>query len=296
MNKRVKEIKDTIEEWESAYRDYTMEVKAWKKGTEESYSKYNQAISQINASRADLRKEIDQLYQFLSIWNIGGKITPFDYQLEFSSRTYSPREMCPNTIEQVKTKIGNRFDPSSLIFGILGQTVTLLTIPSKLKSVLQEITEDYQKEQRKWENDKNERKSEYEFYNIAAQIADIYMRIIMSTQDVIRDTIIPELSGIQSFLYADAVANCVIENQNPVNAKISNIEEYKGTLYHQHYLFVRNVFDYYQIIVRFFTEPILKNLVESDIDKQNEYIQEERNKIEEKIREIKGNVFFGGEK
>lgn len=296
MNKRVKEIQDTIEEWESAYRDYTTEADAWKEVTEELYSKYSKAISQINASRADLRKEIDQLYQFLSIWNIGRKITPFDYQLEFSSRIYLPKETCPNTIEQVKNRIGNRFDAVSVVFGILGEAVGLLMIPSKLKSALQEITEGYQKEQLKWEHDKSERKSEYEFYNVAAQIADIYMRIIMSTQDIIRETIIPELSGIQSFLYADAVANCVIENQNPVNARISNIEEYKGTLYHQHYLFVRNVFDYYQIMVRFFTKPILRNLVENDIDKQNEYIQEERNKIEEKIKEIKGNVFFGGGK
>lgn len=291
MNKRAKEIMDTIEEWESAYQDYTMEVEAWKTGTGKAYNKYSNTISQINASRADLRKEIDQLYQFLSIWNIGERITSFDYQLEFSNLVYLPREKChsacSNAIEKVKAKIDN----SDILW-----PVSLLMIPSKLKSALQEITKDYQKEQMEWENDKNERKSEYEFYNIAAQIADIYMRIIMSTQDVIRNTIIPELSGIQSFLYADAVANCVIENQNPVNAKISNIEEYKGTLYHQHYLFVRNVFDYYQIIVRFFTEPILKNLVENDIDKQNEYIQEERNRIEEKIREIKGNVFFGGEK
>ena len=81
-----------------------------------------------------------------------------------------------------------------------------------------------------------------------------------------------------AFLYADAIKNAIINGEEPSMVTIGNISEYRGTPYEGHYLFVKNVFEYYTLISEIFTKPILTNIIEK------------RTVSEEKIEELKTDI------
>ena len=131
----------------------------------------------------------------------------------------------------------------------------------------------------------------------AVQIADLYRSLIASIRDIISDKIIPELNGILAFLYADAIKNCIINNEEPSNARIGNISEYIGTPYESHYQFIKNTFDYYILISKFFTEPVLTNLLkEKTISESELEIYVKRiNEINNQRQKLLEGCLIGGE-
>lgn len=140
-------------------------------------------------------------------------------------------------------------------------------------------------------------KENEKFFLAAAEIASIYRSLIATVKDSISETILPELTGIDAFLAADAIKNCIISGMDPEDAEVANITEYKGTLFHGHFMFVKNTFDYYTIIAKFFTEPILTNIVEDNkiTEEEKESFNKNVEKIEKKNKLLCETAMFGGE-
>ena len=74
------------------------------------------------------------------------------------------------------------------------------------------------------------------------------------------------------------------------------IEQFNGTPYEQHYIFVKNTFEYYQLIKTFFTEPILTRIVsdrEITLQEKCEF-KKKTGEIESKGKQIVNMASFGG--
>lgn len=155
----------------------------------------------------------------------------------------------------------------------------------------------YEQDCIRWKNDIAKAKDEVSFFATSVKIADMYRVLVATVRDTIAEKIIPELSGILAFLYADAIKNCIIDNEDPSTARIGSIAEYRGTPYEGHYTFIKNVFDYYSLITTFFTEPILSNLLqkrkvsESDLESFEKKIKN----IGEQQLKLTDGVILGGE-
>ena len=143
----------------------------------------------------------------------------------------------------------------------------------------------------------NQAKNEVVFLANAVKLADLYRNIVVMVRDAIEETILPELDGIMSFLYADAIKNCIINNEDPNAAVIGKISEYRATAYDNHYQFVRNTFDYYRTITAFFTSKVMGNLLQKrEISKSDfQTFSSEVNKLEAKQRQLCASTVFGGQ-
>lgn len=130
------------------------------------------------------------------------------------------------------------------------------------KEALMEETEEYEEERIAYGKAIASMNDRLSYLESTVQIANMYRVLIAEIRDTIEEKIIPELNGILAFLYADAIKNCIINNEDPSTAKISNIAEYRGTPYETHYQFIKNTFDYYTLICKFFSDPVLTNLLQ----------------------------------
>lgn len=168
---------------------------------------------------------------------------------------------------------------------------------SDLKDELLTLEKEFQKERAKWKKTLDEMSDEVSFFMSAVQIANMYRGLVAVVRDTIADKILPELNGIMAFLYADAIKNCIINNEEPATATIGNISEYRGTPYESHYLFIKNVFNYYKLITTFFTRPILTELIEKRAvsEKEFEEIQTEIEKIEIYHQNLMKECIIGGD-
>ena len=134
---------------------------------------------------------------------------------------------------------------------------------SDSKEELMKLEKDYRQDVNRWKNDLGKMQDEVSFLISAVQIANMYRSLVAVVRDTIADKILPELNGILAFLYADAIKNCIINNEDPGTATLPCISEYRGTPYEGHYQFIKNTFEYYTLISTFFTQPILSNLLET---------------------------------
>ena len=78
---------------------------------------------------------------------------------------------------------------------------------------------------------------------------------------------------------ADRMKDNIINGDNPRDAVIGNyeIDMYENTPYGKYYIFVRNVFDYYQFITTVYTECILGKIIEDSIvtdDEQEMFVSQ----------------------
>ena len=83
---------------------------------------------------------------------------------------------------------------------------------------------------------------------------------------------------------------------DPCDAEIMTIDISHGTAYDMHYIFVRNVFDYYTMIVKFFTEPILTNIVADNkvTEAEKKDFKTKENQIRQHIQLLETSAVFGG--
>ena len=165
------------------------------------------------------------------------------------------------------------------------------------KEELMKNKQDYEQDRIRWKNDIAKAKDEVAFFATSVDIADMYRVLVATVRDTIAEKIIPELNGILAFLYADAIKNCIINNEDPSIVRIGSIAEYRGTPYEGHYTFIRNVFDYYSLITTFFAEPVLSNLLQKRKVSESElkhFQQKIRNIGEQQLRLTDG-VILGGE-
>ncbi len=139
----------------------------------------------------------------------------------------------------------------------------------------------YERDCIRWKNDIAKAKDEVSFFAASVEIADMYRALVATVRDTIAEKIIPELNGILAFLYADAIKNCIINNEDLSTVHIGSISEYRGTPYEGHYTFIRNVFDYYSLITTFFAEPVLSTLLQ-----KRKVSETELKRFEKKIKNI----------
>lgn len=199
---------------------------------------------------------------------------------------------------------------ASIAAGAAGMAIPLLVpvaLPAYLLTEFKKKSNDkenfknmqieYEEDCVRWKKDIEKMKDEVSFFATAVQIADMYRILIATVRDTITEKIIPELNGILAFLYADAIKNCIISNEDPDSARIANIAEYRGTPYEKHYIFVKNVFDYYVLISKFFTEPILSNMLQKHKISEFEYerFKKKLKDIGEQQLKIMDNSILGGE-
>ncbi len=104
----------------------------------------------------------------------------------------------------------------------------------------------------------------------AIKIATVYRNIIVTVKDTIAEKIIPELELIQAFLYADAIRENLIEDDEISNIKPCNIVEYKGRKQDIHYQFVRNTFDFYKMSTTFFKKAVLTDILDDRVVTEGE--------------------------
>ena len=305
MNKYEKDIQELKKDFEKDVLEYTKKFDVANISADKACHKYNDQVNAINGSRQNLYIEICRLYEFLKRFgNVGISITPFEYVTEDSKfvtqknavgslNYYNNDKYTSNFVKTTAITTTAIFVPTMLPAILIGNT---LKKRSESKKALQKMKNNYDEMKISWDNDLIKKNQEVQFYNCATEIANLYRAIIEIVRMTINKTIIPELTGIDAFLVADAIKNCIISDMDPGEADILSIDSYKGTAYDMHYIFVKNVFDYYTMIVKFFTEPILTNIVADN----KVTIEEEKtfkmkvNQIEQHTKLLEDTSVFGG--
>lgn len=268
MNKYEKQIAELKDEYENAYNEYVKALNQAYGDAQMHCLAYNDQIARINASRDNLLNEISVLYKFLrKFGSLDKKITPFDYVTEKSR--FIDKDVLNSSSFENKTYSSPGLVKTASVAAMVAAPVILPAIwigdtlfkRSKDKAELERMTLEFENEKNKWSKALNDKKREGKFYKDAEQIAFLYQSLILTVSAAIKETILPELEGIDAFLIADAIKNSIISDMNPNDAEIEKIDFYRGTIYDCHYTFVMNAFDYYNTIVTMFTTPILTNIV-----------------------------------
>lgn len=309
------------EEWEEKYSAYFKEAQELSNKITYYCNQFNSQITIINMERHLMRREINKLYKFLKqIGNIGIKLTPFDYVAEdwlFNDTQKGALDLVTGALGGVATfgAVGALGTTATSVLGasalalaptaIFGATLPIastLVVPAYFlfsgikkkqeKDNLLQLQKKLEMSCIELKRDLNKKNIDANFNETIIEIANLYRVIITSVRDTIEEKIIPELEGVLAFLYADAVKNCLINNEEPDEVRIGNIAEYRGTPYEKHYNFVRNVFDYYILIDELFKTPVLSDLLKkekvskSDVEnfkKKLKTIGEQQLKLEECI-------------
>ena len=269
MNKYEKMMQELKAEFDKEFSVYSEKLESLNNSANVACHKYNDQIHAINSLRQGLQDEIAELFVFLKRFgNIGTKITPFEYVTEDSKFVNIKTVSGSLDYDQNRNKTSG-FVKTAFVAAAVFAPVALPAIwigdawvkRAKSKDAYLTMVSDFEEQKSSWELDLGKKQDETEFYCAATKIAEVYRALIATVRMAIRETILPELIGIDAFLVADAIKNCIISDMNPEDAEVLGIDSYKDTAYDMHYTFVRNAFDYYQTIVKFFTEPILSNIV-----------------------------------
>lgn len=288
MNKYEKMIRELKEGFDREFSNYSNELDQLNDSVQAMCHKYNDQVHAINSLRQNLQDEITALYRFLRRFgDLGKQVTPFDYVTENSR--YTKDKASRGSLGCDNSKGSSGFAKAATISSIIFAPVALPVVwaadsiskRSKNKKEFQELEMDFQKQCTEWEQTKRERRAEAKLYEEASEIAKLYRALIATVRMAIRETILPELTGIDAFLIADAIKNAIISNMNPDDAEVANISVYQGSAYDMHYVFVRNALDYYTMIVKFFTEPILTNIIAD-----NKVTPEEKTDFHAKVAQI----------
>lgn len=233
---------------------------------------YNALVGLINAERYNMRDEINELADFFNSLGYEAEyISPLNFGLERF------RNVKVNKFEFDYDKVN-----STNLFG--------------QKSRLSEATESSQRADENRKRSIDEITTEKSFLNLAKEIAKIYLPIVASVKDAIKKTILPELNGIQAFLYAAAVVDTIANDEEPTSEICANeITEYENhPLYHQHYLLFKNAKDYYTLIKNFFERAVLTDILNDPktAEKEKDNFGKEAEAIKEKLQEIEALAAF----
>lgn len=275
-----KEIQKLEAQIKAYSKEKSIEFDSLQKQAEEMCRKYNDEIPIINSERVQMRDEIKQLYNFLkNFGDIGEKITIFDFVAEetkgvddiSSENKFVTEKKDANKVYQFSKfatgalcTVNPIFAPALIAFSVHDR--------SNNKKDFDKLTLDFEKAKVENENKLKKAKELIEFFKVAHKIAIIYRNIIVTVRDSISETIIPELSGIKAFLYADAIAQKIDGGENLQSIVMpTDIKELEDTRYNEHFLFVKNTCDYYNLITTLFKEKILTRIVEDNEISDEEY-------------------------
>lgn len=300
MNKYEKELLSLKEEYNARYAEYKISMNKLKNEAQRACNVYNGHIGVVNSERHSLREELRALYDFLGkLGDVGIRITVFDYVIEVPESINLEQDACGN-IPDVEHNANGLRDATTFVIApalfLAEKAVGGLLKRSRDKKRLLGQADFTEKEYTKWEKQLGDANRLVEFYKTAGEIADIYRGIVAMVRDTIKETIIPELDGVAAFLAAFAIKEAVIFGEDPDEADALGIEQFNGTPYEQHFIFVKNTFEYYQLIKTFFTEPILTRIVDDrEITYQEKFdFKKKTAEIESKGKQIVSMASFGG--
>lgn len=250
-----KALKGLQEEREEKYIKHLEDMQNLLNECEELKSYYDVRIANINSERSLLRREINELYNFLiKFGDVGEKLSIFDYSFE----------------DFINIPHFNLFNKKSKNISIRHVSfwdcyfygVNAVIKSFQNKNTLVNEKKNFEEEKMHWELEYSSLMRYHYFLEEAKEIADLYFKTIVVVKDLISYTIIPELEGVQTFLYAQAAKDVIISNE-PITilspAKISRFKNSKK--YYNHYTFIKNAHDYYLLITEFFKNPILTNII-----------------------------------
>lgn len=247
-----KRYAEVCAEYEKKYKEYQKSANEKQKKYAELRENYNAEIAIINNERISMRIEIQKLYVFLK--SIGGsmgeRVTPFDFEKE--APVYNAN--IPFVDKLPKLEIEN--------WHFIDGPIRISFVKGHNKSLIEDFALKSANEGLKYQNDYIKRDQMIRFVEDACEIAKIYRQIVVTVRDSIRDKIIPEMNLVKSFLYADTIRERILDRDNLENIKPYSIEEYQGTRQDVHYQFVKNTVDFYNLIVKFFSEKILTQIIE----------------------------------
>lgn len=293
MNKYEKELEELSSNYKENYGSYCENLEKINTEIENLYREYSELVGTINSERHFIRDEIRSLFAFLEkLGDVGIPVTVFDYVSEIPEVNKEFKKHDPNKIYE-EEKSGNALK-KFVKFAVFPPA--LLKERSDDKKDLVSKTKDVEEDYSEWKKQLDDARSFLKFRKTALEIADLYRAIVATVRDTIKYTIIPELDVVAAFLSAYSIKDAILYGENPDEATQNRIEEFIGTPYETHYIFVKNTFEYYQMIKTFFTTPILTNITDDyKITKKEERdFKQQATEIEEKGKLLKSMTSFGG--
>lgn len=258
---------------EANYSEYQEELKETKRQYAEQSVIFNQLVGTINGERLSFRKEIRSLYDFLQA--IGGdlkndhRISIFDFVDEKPAPI--PEEDSLPDLENLDLQSLNGWDALwGVAFGAIGFGASMIYKHNKNKETYNNFLTAVENMKNAYDEDIYQRVVLVSSLQDAIKIAMVYRNIIVTVRDTIAEKIIPELELIQAFLYADAIRENLIEDDEISNIKPCNIVEYKGRKQDIHYQFVRNTFDFYKMSTTFFKKAVLTDILDDRVVTEGE--------------------------
>lgn len=249
---------------------------------EQHRNDYNAEIGIINSECTSMRDELRILYDFLvSIGgNLGIRISIFDFQKE----QFMPESKVP-LISQIEKP---QFEEGDFWFDALLKT---LRRNRRNKDMVRHLEVEIDNQYLLFDKQVALKQSECHFGDNAARIAEIYRNAVITVKDTVKSKIIPELSLIQAFLYADSIKEMVLDDVPLEMVEPNSIDEYEGTRYNSHYLFVKNTVDFYSLIAAFFRTSTLGDLLKKGkaSEKDVEAFEKVVSGIEESINNLERN-------
>lgn len=303
MNNWNKKIEEIDKEYNEMLDKYQNELEKLNRKLQVSIFNFNSITTSTNTFRWELRIEIRKLYKFLiAFGNVGAPISIFEFareNMKAETEIHFDNVNGNHEKKSYKSKLAEEaafmiFSPPLLRGAILGKNIVSGIINNK-ESKEEYLTLEVEKKtaENEWKEQIQKCKDKIKFYNTAYEIAQRYIETITTVRDCIAETIIPELGGIEAFISADAINNCIINQSDPNEAVPVSIIEYKDTAYNNHYIFVKNAFEFYRMISDFFTKEIVGNM----LDGNTKYVQfdVQVRKIINTATSLKQLSQFGGE-
>lgn len=221
---------------------------------------FNSKILNINNFRqTKVKQNIDRLSDFLSNF---GTIKPMS---EYADEKEKNLEKIPErSFETIEDYIKGVDWSSDEVFynTFLLTPVGMMFKTKKQNLAMTERLEELKLSFEKMEQDIKNKMSMMEKVDIA--ILDIYCTNVLFISNFIDNKIVPQLQLIESFLQADSIKNYIVADRELVNVDLkNNIMLYEGSLYHKHYIFIKNVFLFYIISVKIYTTPVLTKILEN---------------------------------
>lgn len=328
-NETEKRINSLISEINNAHENYENDVKRIKNNIDLVVRDFNDQIPIINTIRNnEFGPKIEKLYKFLrNFGDIGTEVSPFDFTTEKSrvnhhSDLYNSKKAAinvDNTFDDWEKKLGAGVIATQSLSGAaavtgastiglaaapLGILAPIAILPLAMSGIIgglkknkdnkdkiAELNVELENRKIQYRNDLKKRQLYFHTMEDAIKIAEIYRVNIKSISCAIDDTILPELSLVKSFLFAEYAKNKIISNEMLTDIKMESILLYKDTAYNKHYIFTNNAFHFYKMIVEFFSKPILTTLLEDYVisEEEKKAFQEQIEYINRSINDLKEN-------
>ena len=243
----------------------------------------NSTINVIDSERHLMRIEIEKMYRFLlKFGTIGEQVTIFEYKTE---------GRVPLDFDEPRTKIDKVIFDEKHWF--LDGAIRAGIAKKKNRDHISEKEAELLLEQTEQANHLQRVTDSTMMIELIDKIVELYRVSVTMVKDAV-SKICPEFCLVEAFLMADRMKDNIINGDNPSDVDIENyqIDMYENTPYGKYFLFVRNVFDYYQFITKVYTECILGKIIEDSIvtDEERDMFEAQMLEVERRSQQLVGMI------